>query len=70
MSMHGWTGSGKNYVSEIIADSLYPDGLSSPFVHTFISQLHFSDQNKVDIYKVFMKARIFPLVKTFDRIKP
>ena len=32
MSFHGWTGSGKNYVSKFIADALFDQGLRSRFV--------------------------------------
>ena len=32
MSFHGWTGSGKNYVSKFIAESLFAKGMRSKFV--------------------------------------
>jgi pantothenate kinase-related protein Tda10 len=41
MSFHGWTGSGKNYVTKFISESLFEKGLSSKFVHLFVSTLHF-----------------------------
>ena len=50
MSFHGWTGSGKNYVSNFIAESLYKEGLNSKFVHTLISTLHFPGQD-IEAYK-------------------
>jgi len=51
MSFHGWTGNGKNYVSNIIADHLYKEGRNSKFVHTFIATHHFPHNSQIDIYK-------------------
>ena len=54
LSFHGWTGSGKNFVSQFIADSFYRLGQGSQFVHLFIATLHFSDSRQAGIYKVIM----------------
>ncbi|OWK10427.1 TOR1A [Cervus elaphus hippelaphus] len=35
LSLHGWTGTGKNFVSKIIAENIYEGGLSSDYVHLF-----------------------------------
>ncbi|CAG9840870.1 unnamed protein product [Diabrotica balteata] len=51
ISFHGWAGSGKNYVSSFIAESLYKHGIKSRFVHTFIGRLHFPETSRVDEYK-------------------
>merc|ERR1719334_1861009 len=51
LSLHGWTGSGKNFVSKFIADSFYTLGLASKFVHLFIATLHFPNQGEVTTYK-------------------
>jgi len=51
MSFHGWTGNGKNYVSNIIADHLYREGRNSKFVHTFIATHHFPHPSQIDTYK-------------------
>lgn len=52
LSFHGMTGTGKNYVSNFIADSIFIKGTKSKYVHHFIGRMHFSDQNKVNEYKV------------------
>jgi hypothetical protein len=52
LSFHGWTGSGKNFVSQFISDSFYKLGLSSQFVHLFIATLHFTDVRQAGKYKV------------------
>ena len=52
MSFHGWTGSGKNFVAKFLVESLYKLGMSSKFVHLFISTLHFPNNGQSDIYKL------------------
>ena len=52
LSFHGWTGSGKNFVSQFIAESLYRRGLASRFVHLLIATLHFPDPAMTEQYKV------------------
>ncbi|XP_078502368.1 torsin-1A-like [Lissotriton helveticus] len=51
LSLHGWTGTGKNYVSKIIAENIYPQGLNSKFVHVFVSAMHFPHDHLVPKYK-------------------
>jgi len=52
MSFHGWTGAGKNFVTKWIAESLFKEGMSSKFVHLFISTLHFPHQDQADLYRL------------------
>lgn len=52
MSFHGFTGSGKNYLSNMIANANYRKGMKSQFVRHFVSNYHFYDSSKVDVYKV------------------
>lgn len=58
LSMHGWTGSGKNFISQFIADSFYVRGLASKFVHLFISTLHFPNQAEASDYKDQLRSWI------------
>ncbi|KRX80749.1 Torsin-1B [Trichinella sp. T6] len=51
LSFHGWTGGGKNYVSQFIAESIYKYGMKSTFVRYFIGGYHFPDRKLVDVYK-------------------
>ncbi|XP_018579434.1 torsin-1A isoform X2 [Anoplophora glabripennis] len=51
LSFHGWPGSGKNYVSKFIADSLYKYGSKSKYVHHFIGRIHFPLEENAQIYK-------------------
>jgi len=52
LSFHGWTGSGKNFVSKFVAECLFKLGMNSKFVHLFISTLHFPNNEMADIYKL------------------
>ncbi|KAK9532342.1 hypothetical protein VZT92_009730 [Zoarces viviparus] len=51
LSLHGWTGTGKNFVSQMIADNVYKEGMDSSFVHIFTSELHFPHLSHFDTYK-------------------
>ncbi|XP_059906436.1 torsin-1A-like isoform X1 [Gadus macrocephalus] len=51
LSLHGWTGTGKNFVSQLIADNIYKKGMDSSFVHIFTSELHFPHASQIETYK-------------------
>ncbi|NXG62212.1 TOR1A protein, partial [Hemiprocne comata] len=51
LSLHGWTGTGKNFVSRIVAESIYKRGLQSKYVHQFVATLHFPHAHSIDTYK-------------------
>ncbi|XP_070780533.1 torsin family 1 isoform X2 [Enoplosus armatus] len=51
LSLHGWTGTGKNFVSQLIAESIYKEGMDSSFVHVFTSELHFPHSSQLETYK-------------------
>ncbi|KAJ8945873.1 hypothetical protein NQ318_002713 [Aromia moschata] len=51
LSFHGWPGSGKNYVSKFIAESLYKYGTKSKYVHHFIGRLHFPLVSEAKTYQ-------------------
>lgn len=52
LSFHGWTGSGKNFVSKIIARNIYKRGLDSKYVRLFVATHHFPHQRETEFYKV------------------
>ena len=61
MSFHGWTGSGKNFVTKFVAESLFEKGLASKFVHLFVSTLHFpgkSNRIKLLIFGIYLEPDI------------
>lgn len=52
LSFHGWTGIGKNFVSNIITEHFFKRKTLSPFVHKFIIPLHFPHESEVKNYNV------------------
>jgi len=67
LSFHGMTGSGKNYVSQLIAENLFKEGMRSKYVHVYVSKVHFPEKNKVDIYKRQIQQEIEGHVKRCAR---
>lgn len=53
LSFHGRTGTGKHYVSSIIAQHLYRKGLHSQFVHLISAAREFPHEERVPYYKVY-----------------
>ncbi|XP_076139785.1 torsin family 1 isoform X1 [Alosa pseudoharengus] len=51
LSLHGWTGTGKNFVSQLIAESIYHNGMKSGFVHLFTATAHFPHPKHLETYK-------------------
>ncbi|XP_071384229.1 torsin-1A-like [Centroberyx affinis] len=51
LSLHGWIGTGKNFVSQMIAENIYKEGMESSFVHVFTSVLHFQHPSQIETYK-------------------
>ncbi|CAK6963648.1 torsin-1A-like [Scomber scombrus] len=51
LSLHGPTGTGKSFVSSLIADNIYKEGIDSKFVHVFIATHHFPHSSQTDTYK-------------------
>ncbi|TSK72029.1 Torsin-1B [Bagarius yarrelli] len=52
LSLHGWTGTGKNFVSQLIAKNIYQRGMTSSFVHLFTATAHFPHEAKLETYKM------------------
>lgn len=52
LSFHGMTGSGKNFVANYVAESLFKEGTKSKFVHQFLSTIHFTKDTEVQLYKM------------------
>lgn len=51
MSFHGTPGTGKSFVSDMIASALYKEGPKSKFVHKYLGRADFSHPSKVHEYK-------------------
>ncbi|XP_061554943.1 torsin family 1 isoform X2 [Phycodurus eques] len=58
LSLHGWTGTGKNFASVLIAENIYKEGMGSNFVHVFTAELHFPHAGQMDTYKTQLQQWI------------
>ncbi|GBO04210.1 Torsin-1B, partial [Araneus ventricosus] len=58
MSFHGWTGSGKNYASKMIASALYGKGSQSEFVHWYIGTRDFPHLSEIEQYRDRLQKEI------------
>uniref|UniRef100_UPI00398EDADA torsin-1A-like n=1 Tax=Pristiophorus japonicus TaxID=55135 RepID=UPI00398EDADA len=67
LSIHGWTGTGKNFVSKIIAESLYKEGMDSKYVHLFVASLHFPNAQHTSQYKQQLQQWIHGNVSACER---
>lgn len=67
LSFHGWTGSGKNYLTSMIAENIYLKGLKSNYVHLFVATLHFSNPLEVNTYKAQLRSWIHGNVSECER---
>ncbi|XP_042130793.1 prosalusin isoform X3 [Peromyscus maniculatus bairdii] len=56
LSLHGWTGTGKSYVSSLLAQYLFRGGLRSPHVHHFSPIIHFPHPSHIEQYKKDLKS--------------
>ncbi|XP_072569946.1 torsin-1A-like [Paramormyrops kingsleyae] len=67
LSLHGGTGTGKSFVSQLIASNIYKKGMSSSFVHQFVATVHFPHKSKIDIYKTQLQQWVKGNVSSCDR---
>lgn len=61
LALHGGTGTGKSYITSIIAESIYQKGMKSKFVHFVSSAIHFRNNKDVEQYKVSYSTLRFDL---------
>ncbi|CAH2316339.1 torsin-1A-like isoform X1 [Pelobates cultripes] len=53
MSFHGWTGTGKNYITSIVVKNIFKLGMASESVHFIVPSLHFPHDSQISLYKEF-----------------
>uniref|UniRef100_A0A4W4EM36 Torsin family 1 n=1 Tax=Electrophorus electricus TaxID=8005 RepID=A0A4W4EM36_ELEEL len=58
LSLHGWTGTGKIFVSQLIAENIYQKGMASGFVHLFLATEHFPHEVHLETYKAQLQQWI------------
>ena len=67
LSFNGWTGSGKTFVSKIIAEHIFKKGMDSSFVHQIIATHNYPHQSHVDIYKRQLRTLVAESVSKCSR---
>lgn len=67
LSFHGWTGSGKNHVSRIIANNLYKKGMDSKYTLQVIATHDFPHTDKIDEYRKRLKKLVTTAVEACSR---
>ncbi|XP_059214273.1 torsin-1A-like [Centropristis striata] len=67
LSLHGRSGIGMNFVSELIAENIFKEGMDSSFVHLFLATFHFQDKNKLETYKTQLQQWIKGNVTNCER---
>ena len=67
LSFNGWTGSGKNFVSKIIAEHIFEKGMDSEFVHQIIATHHFPHQSELERYKRRLRSLVSSSVSQCSR---
>ncbi|XP_063172268.1 prosalusin [Candoia aspera] len=58
MSFHGWTGTGKTFLSSLLAQHLFQAGLRTPYVHRFSPVAHFPHAEHIQQYKSDLRSWI------------
>lgn len=67
LSFHGWTGTGKNYVSAIVAQQMFRKGMKSKYVHLISATKEFPHTEMVPLYKDNLREMIEKAVKDCPR---
>lgn len=66
LSFHGWTGSGKNFVADIIAKHVYKKGVQSKFITKYIAGNDFPHKDELKQYKDRIKREIVEKTKACE----
>ena len=67
LSFHGWTGTGKNHVSDLVAKHVYREGTSSKYVHKKIAPTDYPNHGNINRYKEELKTFIMKETKHCER---
>ncbi|XP_059214633.1 torsin-1A-like [Centropristis striata] len=67
LSLHGPTGTGKSFASQLIAENIFKVGMNSSFIHLFSSTLHFPHKSKFKTYETQLQQLIKGIVTNCER---
>ncbi|XP_059214629.1 torsin-1A-like [Centropristis striata] len=58
LSLHGRSGTGKNFVIQLIAENIFKEGMNSRFVHVLPADIYFPHKSKLETYKTQLQQWI------------
>ncbi|XP_030290717.1 torsin-1A-like [Sparus aurata] len=67
LSLHGPTGTGKNFAARLIAENIFSQGMDSKFVHIFTADHHFPHLSDIETYKAQLRQQIKHSVSNCER---
>ncbi|XP_060585621.1 torsin-1A-like [Ruditapes philippinarum] len=67
LSFHGLPGTGKNFVSRMVAENMYVRGMDSKYVHFLSATKDFPHDNMLEEYKKMLKMKMERAVKECSR---
>uniref|UniRef100_A0A1A9WIN6 Torsin-1A C-terminal domain-containing protein n=1 Tax=Glossina brevipalpis TaxID=37001 RepID=A0A1A9WIN6_9MUSC len=67
ISFHGTPGTGKNMVADMIANSVYTNGLQSQFVHKFMGRADFARNEEPYRYRTFIYEKVSKALRDCPR---
>ena len=67
LSFHGWTGCGKNFVADIVANNVYKEGIKSKYITKYIAGNDFPDKDSIMQYKERLKKDIIEKTTKCER---
>ncbi|KAG8554851.1 hypothetical protein GDO81_003919 [Engystomops pustulosus] len=67
LSLHGWTGTGKNYISQILVNNIYSEYMRKKCVRTIVATLHFPHASHIQEYKDQLQTLVRSSVSDCER---
>lgn len=67
ISFHGWTGNGKNFVVNFVAEHLFYYGMQSRFIHKFIASMDFAHASHSLRYREEVRRQIIETAASCER---
>jgi len=67
LSFHGWPGVGKNFVSSLLVESIFKEGLKSTFYKNYNARIDFTLESKLHEYQDTLRKDITNILAQCER---
>lgn len=67
LSLHGWPGVGKNFVSSLLVKGIFREGSKSSFYKYYNARVDFTVESKVPVYREKLRSEIVASLKKCER---